>query len=62
MVADEPAIHDAARELQQTKVNVQALEADLATLEGVDRLLAAARGRPIVCEHRVLCVRELGID
>ena len=47
VVADEPAIHDAARELQQTRVNVRALEADLATLEGVDRLLAAARGRPI---------------
>ena len=47
VVADEAAIHEAARELQQTRVNVQALEADLATLEGVDRLLAAASGRPI---------------
>jgi NAD(P)-dependent dehydrogenase (short-subunit alcohol dehydrogenase family) len=42
IVADEPQIHEAARELQQTKVEVEALEADLATLEGVDRLLAAA--------------------
>ena len=48
IVADEPEIHDAARELQQMKVNVEAIEADLATLEGVDRLLAAAKGRPIV--------------
>jgi short-subunit dehydrogenase len=47
IVADEPQIHEAARELQQTKVEVEALEADLATLEGVDRLLAAAKGRPI---------------
>jgi short-subunit dehydrogenase len=47
IVADEPAINDAARELQQSRVNVEALEADLATTEGVDRLLAAADGRPI---------------
>src|SRR5882757_6162845 len=44
-VADELEIHEAAREIQQMKVNVEALEADLATLEGVDRLLAAAKGR-----------------
>ena len=43
IVADEPQIHEAARELQQTRVEVKALEADLATLEGVDRLLAAAK-------------------
>jgi short-subunit dehydrogenase len=47
IVADEPEIHEAARELQLWNVNVDALEADLATLEGVDRLLAAAKGRPI---------------
>jgi short-subunit dehydrogenase len=47
IVADEPAINEAARELQQSRVNVEALEADLATTEGVDRLLAAADGRPI---------------
>src|SRR5258707_3878955 len=29
------------------KANVEAIEADLATLEGVDRLLAAAAGRPV---------------
>lgn len=47
IVADEPAIHDAADELRRTGAAVAVLEADLATIEGVDRLLAAASDRPI---------------
>jgi uncharacterized protein len=41
IVADEPAIHDAARRLQASGVSVQAVEADLATLQGVEQLCAA---------------------
>lgn len=50
VVADEPAIHGAGAKLRaQTKmgVTVLAVEADLATLDGVDKLLAAADGRPV---------------
>ncbi|OMJ31872.1 oxidoreductase [Sphingomonas sp. Sph1(2015)] len=46
-VADEPAIHTAASKLSVEGAQVQAVEADLSTLEGVDRLLAAADGRAI---------------
>jgi short-subunit dehydrogenase len=47
IVADEPEIEGAAQLLQQPGRQIEALEADLATTEGVDRLLAAASGRPI---------------
>ncbi len=47
IVADEPAIQGAADQLRQSGRQVEALQADLATTEGVDRLLAAASGRPI---------------
>lgn len=51
IVADEPAIFDAAARLQaedgQGEASIEALQADLATLEGVDHLLAAAADRPI---------------
>lgn len=42
LAADEPLIHTAASEL-----GAVAVEADLATPEGVEQLLAAAKGRPI---------------
>lgn len=45
VVADEPLIDAAARDFQQHGVEVTAIEADLATLEGVDKLLEAAGGR-----------------
>jgi uncharacterized protein len=45
--ADEPAINDAASDFRKLGVAVDAVEADLATIEGVDRLVAAARGRPV---------------
>ncbi|WP_315764329.1 SDR family NAD(P)-dependent oxidoreductase [Sphingomonas sp. Y38-1Y] len=47
LVADEPQIDAAAGELRGTGAKVEAVEADLATFEGNDRLLAAVGGRPI---------------
>lgn len=47
IVADETAIHAAASDLAAIGPQVQAVEADLATFEGVDALLAAADGRTI---------------
>jgi uncharacterized protein len=47
VVADEPLIDAAARDFQQHGVEVTAIEADLATLEGVDKLLQAAGGRRV---------------
>jgi uncharacterized protein len=47
IAADEPEIEEAARKLRSSGVDVRAVEADLATLEGVDKLYAAAQGRPI---------------
>jgi short-subunit dehydrogenase len=47
IAADEPAIHNAAETLRSYPVSIEAVEADLATLEGVDRLYAAAQGRPV---------------
>jgi short-subunit dehydrogenase len=47
VAADEPRITEAAEDFRQLGVEVSAVEADLATLEGVDRLYAAAKGRPV---------------
>jgi short-subunit dehydrogenase len=47
IAADQPAIHDAAQEFRALGAEVEAVEADLATLEGVDKLYAAATGRPV---------------
>src|SRR5918997_2331076 len=47
IAADQAAIHDAAKEFQALGAEVEAIETDLATLEGVDRLYAAAKGRPV---------------
>jgi uncharacterized protein len=47
VVADEPQIDAAAGELNGLGVQVQAVEADLGTIEGNDQLLAALGGRPI---------------
>jgi len=47
IAADEPEIHAVAAEIRKLGANVDALEADLATIEGVDKLVAAARGRPV---------------
>ena len=47
VVADEPLIDAAAGDFRQYGTEVTAVEADLATFEGNDRLLAAANDRPI---------------
>jgi short-subunit dehydrogenase len=47
IVADEPLITTSADELRATGVDVQSVEADLATIEGNDQLLAATNGRPV---------------
>jgi short-subunit dehydrogenase len=47
VVADEPLIDAAAGDIQQYGTQVTSIEADLSTIEGNDRLLAAANGRPI---------------
>ena len=47
VAADQPKIHEAAREFRTLGAEVDAVEADLATLEGVDKLYAAAKGRAV---------------
>jgi uncharacterized protein len=45
--ADEPEIEAAAAELRQGEATVEAVEADLATREGTEKLLAAIGDRPV---------------
>jgi short-subunit dehydrogenase len=47
MAANEPKILDAAASLRGSGKQVEALEVDLSTTEGVDKLYAAAKGRPV---------------
>lgn len=47
IAADEPEIEDAARELRSSGAAVEAIEADLAKVEGVERLVAAVGERPV---------------
>jgi short-subunit dehydrogenase len=47
IAADQPKIADAADTFRQYGVSVEAVEVDLATTGGVDRLFAAAKGRPV---------------
>lgn len=47
VVADEPLIKDAAKDIAKFGTTVQPLVADLSTIEGVDSLLEAAGDRPI---------------
>src|SRR5690242_3580433 len=47
VAADQAAINQAAKDFRRLGVNVEAVEADLATREGVDKLYAAANGRPV---------------
>jgi uncharacterized protein len=47
VAADDPAIVDAAEEFKADGAAVEVVLADLATLEGVDRLYAAAAGNPV---------------
>ena len=45
--ADEPAIHEAAREVGALGSKVEAVQADLSTTAGNDSLVAAIAGRPV---------------
>ena len=47
IAADEPQIHTAATELRALGANVEAVEADLATPEGCEKLYKAFNGRPV---------------
>jgi short-subunit dehydrogenase len=47
IAADEAAIHAAATALRRADATVEALQVDLSTDEGVDRLYEASRGRPV---------------
>jgi short-subunit dehydrogenase len=47
IAADEPEIQQAAQAFRATGVEVSAVETDLATTDGVDRLLASLGGRPV---------------
>lgn len=47
VVANEPLIASAAEDFRQFGTQVESIEADLSTIEGVDRLLGAAGVRPI---------------
>jgi len=47
VAADEPLIDAAAADFREHGVEVKSVEADLSTIDGVDKLLAAASGRHI---------------
>lgn len=47
VVANEPLIASAAEDFRQFGTEVESIETDLSTIEGVDRLLNAAQRRPI---------------
>ena len=47
VAADRPEIHTAADEFRNFGATVTVVEADLATIEGVDQLWSAAAGRPV---------------
>lgn len=47
IAADEPEIHAAADRLRRSGAKVDAIEVDLATMDGVDRLYGAIQGRRV---------------
>ena len=47
VVADEPLIDAAAQDFKQFGTDVQSVQADLSTIDGVDTLLSAAKGRQV---------------
>jgi short-subunit dehydrogenase len=47
IAADQPSIHAAAQDFRALGAAVDAIEADLATRDGVDKLYAATHGRPV---------------
>jgi NAD(P)-dependent dehydrogenase (short-subunit alcohol dehydrogenase family) len=61
IASDEAAIRDCAQQFRQLGAATEAVEADLSTIEGVDKLYAALHDRPVAallkstarCPHRV---------
>ncbi len=47
VVADDPKIEEAAKQFQNYGGEVHAVQADLATREGVDKFYDLAQGRPV---------------
>jgi len=47
IASDEPSIHEAAKLLEKWGTRVEPVQADLATLEGVDKLCSGLQGRPV---------------
>jgi short-subunit dehydrogenase len=47
VVANEALINDAAADFRRNGANVDAVEADLSTIEGVDQVIAATNGRQV---------------
>src|SRR3954470_7163206 len=47
VAADDPVINEEAQDFRTVGAAVEAVEADLATLDGVDRLYDATNGRPV---------------
>lgn len=47
IAADEPEIEDAAKDFREIGVDVEPVQADLATIEGVEALYAAINGRAV---------------
>jgi short-subunit dehydrogenase len=47
IAADEAAIETSANEIRRAGATVEAIEVDLSTIEGVDKLYAAVKGRPV---------------
>lgn len=47
VAADEPSIHEAAKLLEASGTRVEPVQADLATVQGVDKLYSSLQGRPV---------------
>ena len=47
VAADEPSIHEAAKLLEASGTRVEPVQADLATMQGVDKLYSSLQGRPV---------------
>src|SRR5215210_4238008 len=47
VVADQPEIHEAAAQFRNYGVEAEAVEADLATVDGVEKFYQVANGRPV---------------
>lgn len=47
VAADQPKIHEVVQEFSALGAKAEPVQADLATLEGVDKLYAALKGRPV---------------